>query len=81
MTRRKFITLLGGTPKDGLAFGIRFRAGQTPCSRAAEQRDELAPFPLTEMHPIPLGPGAHHKDIGSGTRGIGEPLPTMRAAA
>jgi hypothetical protein len=29
MTRRKFITLLGGTPKDGLAFGMRFRAGQT----------------------------------------------------
>jgi hypothetical protein len=24
--------------------------------RAAEQRNELAPFPLTEMHPIPQGP-------------------------
>ena len=32
--------------------------------RAAEQRDELAPFPLTEMHPIPHGPEAHRKDIG-----------------
>src|SRR5262249_30927084 len=25
--------------------------------RAAEQRDEFASFPLTEMHPIPHGPG------------------------
>jgi hypothetical protein len=25
------------------------------------------------MHPIPHGPGAHRKDIGSGTRAIGEP--------
>src|SRR5262249_5250045 len=36
------------------------RAATPP--RAAEQRDELASFPLTEMHPIPHGPGAHHKD-------------------
>src|SRR5262249_48816631 len=27
--------------------------------QAAEQRDEAAPFPTTEMHPIPHGPGAH----------------------
>src|SRR5262249_38328969 len=39
--------------------GLRERG---PCSRcAAEQRDELAPFPLTEMHPIPHGPGAHRR--------------------
>ena len=34
-----------------------------PRARAAEQRDELAPFHLTKMHPIPHGPGAHRKDI------------------
>jgi hypothetical protein len=35
-----------------------------PCSRAAEQGDELAPFPLMEMHPIPHGPERGRKDIG-----------------
>src|SRR5262249_33645115 len=40
---------------------------------AAEQRDELTPFPLTEMHPIPSRAGSTWQDIGSGTRAIGEP--------
>src|SRR5262249_58556318 len=40
---------------------------------AAEQRDELTPFPLTEMHPIPSRAGSTTQDIGSGTRAIGEP--------
>ena len=34
------------------------------CCCATEQRDELAPFPLTEMHPIPHGSGAPRKHIG-----------------
>ena len=35
---------------------------ERPCDwRAAEQRDELASFPLAEMHPIPHGPGAHRR--------------------
>src|SRR5262249_5941615 len=32
--------------------------------RAAEQRDELAPFPLTEMHPIPSRAGSTSQDTG-----------------
>src|SRR5215831_12346880 len=32
--------------------------------RAAEQRDELAPFPLTEMHPIPSRAGSRQQDTG-----------------
>ena len=34
-----------------------------PRGRAAEERDELAPFPLTEMHPILTGRSAS-QDIG-----------------
>src|SRR5262249_58024838 len=29
-----------------------------PCDRATEQRDEVAPFPMTEMHPIPSRAGS-----------------------
>src|SRR5262245_41017557 len=35
---------------------------QRPRRRAAEQRDDLAPFPLMEMHPIPPGPGNASQD-------------------
>ena len=35
-----------------------------PRRRAANQRDELAPFHLTEMHPIPSRAGSTSQDIG-----------------
>src|SRR5262249_11555416 len=39
--------------------GLAARAARAArCRRAAEQRYDFAPFPLTEMHPIPQGPGA-----------------------
>jgi len=37
-------------------------------SRAAAERDEVTPFPLTEMHQIPSRAGSTWQDIGSGTR-------------
>jgi hypothetical protein len=36
---------------------------ERPCCRAAKQRDDLAPFPRTELHPIPHGRSAS-QDIG-----------------
>jgi len=33
---------------------LRTRCERPRRHRTAKQRDELAPFPLTEMHPIPL---------------------------
>jgi len=39
-----------------------------------------APFYLTEMHPIPSRAGSTSQDIGSGTRAIGEPAGSPRAA-
>src|SRR5262249_30145104 len=40
------------------AFALRAHRQRPSCRRAAEQRDELAPIRLIEMHPIPyrLGP-------------------------
>jgi hypothetical protein len=34
---------------------------ERPRRCAAEQRDELAPFPLTQLHPVPSGPGRHRR--------------------
>src|SRR5262249_44221264 len=45
--------------------GLRLRR-ERPRRRATEQRDELASFPLTEMHPIPHGPGAPSRIISKG---------------
>jgi hypothetical protein len=38
---------------------IRVCLVQALPERSHEQRDELAPFPLTEMHPIPQAQGTH----------------------
>src|SRR5262249_49344478 len=37
---------------------------ERPRRRAAEQRDEVAPFYLTEMHPIPSRAGSASQDTG-----------------
>src|SRR5262249_31594573 len=37
---------------------------ERPRRRAAEQRNEVAPFPLTEMHPIPSRAGSTSQDTG-----------------
>src|SRR5262245_1653766 len=38
--------------------GLLRACRERPRGRAAEQRQDLAPFPLTEMHPIPQGQNA-----------------------
>src|SRR5262249_52621356 len=60
---------------------ISFTRRQQPMNRITLppwRRDELVPVPLTEMHPIPHGPGAHRNDTGfqrisQRGRAIGEP--------
>jgi hypothetical protein len=37
---------------------------ERPRRCAAEQRDELAPFPLTQLHPVPLRARKASQDIG-----------------
>ena len=55
------------------ASGFLGTGPQRPCDRtAAKQCDELAPFPVTKMHPIPHGPGAHRRiaDCGGSVSGM-----------
>src|SRR5262245_18843952 len=67
LERHELGTAGGGTareyadPPDPLAL-LRPRL-ERPRNRTAEQRHDLAPFPLTEMHPIPHGSGALRKHI------------------
>src|SRR5215471_8802003 len=61
--------------------GVRARDAS---GQAADQRDELMTFQLTEMHPIPSRAGSTSQDIGlqrisqRDTRAIGEPLGSPR---
>src|SRR5262249_6206027 len=43
---------------------LRPRRDRPRRSRAAAERDEVTPFPLTEMHPIPSRAGSTSQDIG-----------------
>ena len=47
-----------------LARLLRPRRERPRRSRAAAERDEVTPFPLTEMHPIPSRAGSTSQDIG-----------------
>src|SRR5262249_4943242 len=72
------ILSLGMQESDHRHRGLLRARRERPCSRATEQRDELAPFHLTEMHPIPSRTGSTSQDIESGTHPIGEPLGSRR---
>jgi len=53
-------TTVGGIGDAPHGLALLRACRERPCGcRAAEQRDELATFHLSEMHPIPHGPGAH----------------------
>ena len=41
---------------------MKFSRRDRPRRRAAEQRDELVPFPLIELHPIPQQVGTGHRE-------------------
>jgi hypothetical protein len=72
MFERKFST---GTMEEVL--GCRRDRGRPCRRRAAEQRYNFAPFPLTEMHPIPHGfrPTASASAIAA--RAQQPPMPTI----
>jgi len=57
---------------------LRVRRERPRSRYAAEQRDEVAAFPLTEMHPIPHGRGAHRRipDCSGSVSGWVQPAPT-----